>query len=378
MFEHTYKTLEKSLSKGWGKDIGSIAYNKPDWELAQNLRYNTAVFAAFKQNKEIQDAYKLLVDEKGNARTWREFYGEARKASEQYNKLWLQTEFNQASHSAMTARRWQEFQANKDLYPNLKYVTAGDERVRDTHAILDGKIFPMDHPFWDKYYPPNGWGCRCTVQQTDEDPEEEVPMDLPSMPSYMYNNPGKTARIYSEDHPYYKSERGKEVINWVRQMIKPSADITKSFESYQAFGASYKKMYFNGNNGGYQVAHNLHNFDRIGGKYEKTVGRKLADIGKGVEYMPEGVLNRIDLRVDGELFEVKGTAAKTSQAIKKALLNARSKGAENVILHMDKGFDFEVAKKGIGRALGVERTLPDVYYFNKEGQLASLYKKSRP
>lgn len=378
MFDHTYKTLEKSLSKGWGKDIGGIAYNKHDWEFTQNLRYNTAVFAAFKQNKEIQDAYKLLVDEKGNARTWKEFYGEARKASEQYNKLWLQTEFNQASHSAMTARRWQEFQANKDLYPNLKYVTAGDERVRDTHAILDDKIFPIDHPFWDKYYPPNGWGCRCTVQQTDEDPEEEVPMDLPSMPSYMYNNPGKTARIYGEDHPYYKSERGKEVINWVRQMIKPSADITKSFESYQAFDASYKKMYFNGNNGGYQVAHNLHNFDRIGGKYEKTVGRKLADIGKGVEYMPEGVLNRIDLRVDGELFEVKGTAAKTSHAIKKALLNARSKGAENVILHMDKGFDFEVAKKGIGRALGVERTLPDVYYFNKEGQLASLYKKSRP
>jgi SPP1 gp7 family putative phage head morphogenesis protein len=378
MFDHTWKTLEQSLSAGWGKNIADIAYNKPDWVFTQNLRYNTAVFAAFKQNKEIQDAYKLLVDESGNARNWKQFYAEARKVSEQYNRAWLQTEYNQASQSAMTARKWQEFQENKDLYPNLKYVTAGDERVRDSHAVLDGKIYPIDHSFWDTYYPPNGWGCRCSVQQTDEEPNADLPQELPEMPEYMKNNPGKTARVFGESHPYYGSDKGREVMDFVRQQIKPAADITRAFETYQAFGSNYKKMYFNGNNGGYQVAHNLHNFDKTGGRYERIVGRKLADIGKGVEFMPEGLANRIDISVDGALFEIKGTAAKSPQSIKKAILDARSKGAEDMIIHMTKGFDFEAARKGIGRAMGVSDAIPNVWYFNREGQLVSLYKKSRP
>jgi SPP1 gp7 family putative phage head morphogenesis protein len=378
MFDHTWKTLEQSLSAGWGKNIADIAYDKPDWAFAQNLRYNTAVFSAFKQNKEIQDAYKLLVDESGNARNWKQFYAEARKVSEQYNRVWLQTEYNQASQSAVTARKWQEFQENKDLYPNLKYITAGDERVRDSHAALDGKIYPIDHPFWDTYYPPNGWGCRCTVQQTDAEPDEELPNEPPAMPEYMKNNPGKTARVFGESHPYFNSEKSQQVMDFVRQQIKPSADITRAFETYQAFGRDYKKLYFNGNNGGYQVAHSLHHFHKQGGRYEKVIGRKLADQGKAVEYLPEAGINRIDLKVDGKLMEVKGTKVKTDRSVKDAILDARKKGAEDVIIHMEKGFDYKAANKGIARAVGQKETIPNVWYFNQEGQLKSLHKKSRP
>lgn len=376
MFDHTFGLLEKSMSKGWGKNMTDIAYDSPDWAMAQNLRYNTAVFSAFKQNKEIQDAYQLLTDDSGKARSWKEFYGEARKKSEQYNRTWLQTEYNQANQSAMTAREWQEFQANKDLYPNLRYVTAGDENVRDSHAALDGKVYPIDHSFWDSYYPPNGWGCRCTVEQTDDDPAEEMPEETPSMPEYMKNNPGKTARIFGEDHPYYDSPRSKEVMEFVRQQVKPAEEITKALEAYQAFGRDYKKLYFNGNNGGYQVAHTLHNFDKIGGRYERNVGKKLAGQGRAVEYLPEGGVNKIDLKVDGKLMEVKGTKAKTGKAIKDAILNARKKGAEDMIIQMDKGFNFGAASKGIGRALGVKDTIPNIWYFNSEGQLVSLYKRA--
>lgn len=47
----------------------------------------------------------------------------------------------------------------------LQYSTAGDERVRRSHRTLDGITLPMESKFWDWYYPPNGWGCRCTVIQ---------------------------------------------------------------------------------------------------------------------------------------------------------------------------------------------------------------------
>uniref|UniRef100_A0AA94F0J5 Phage head morphogenesis domain-containing protein n=1 Tax=Flavobacterium columnare TaxID=996 RepID=A0AA94F0J5_9FLAO len=45
----------------------------------------------------------------------------------------------------------------------LEYRTAGDDRVRDSHAALNGIVLPKRRPFWQKYYTPNGWRCRCHV-----------------------------------------------------------------------------------------------------------------------------------------------------------------------------------------------------------------------
>lgn len=39
-----------------------------------------------------------------------------------------------------------------------------DRRVRPSHAILDGKVYPADHEFWATHYPPNGFRCRCGVR----------------------------------------------------------------------------------------------------------------------------------------------------------------------------------------------------------------------
>ena len=42
-----------------------------------------------------------------------------------------------------------------------KYVTVGDDRVRDEHAALEGTTAPKDDPIWQTIWPPNGWACRC-------------------------------------------------------------------------------------------------------------------------------------------------------------------------------------------------------------------------
>lgn len=48
--------------------------------------------------------------------------------------------------------------------PFWKYTSMHDQRVRPSHRALDGTVRRHDDPFWKEHYPPNGYGCRCAVQ----------------------------------------------------------------------------------------------------------------------------------------------------------------------------------------------------------------------
>jgi SPP1 gp7 family putative phage head morphogenesis protein len=63
------------------------------------------------------------------------------------------------------------------------YDAINDSRVRPTHLAMDGKVYPMNHPVWDEWYPPNGYRCRCSViALTQEEVRRmglEVETDMP-------------------------------------------------------------------------------------------------------------------------------------------------------------------------------------------------------
>lgn len=65
---------------------------------------------------------------------------------------------------AHRAERWQEVQANKDLFPYLEYIAVGDELECARCRELDGTRKHVDDPFWEKHFPPWHDGCRCDVQ----------------------------------------------------------------------------------------------------------------------------------------------------------------------------------------------------------------------
>ena len=49
-------------------------------------------------------------------------------------------------------------------------VSVLDERTRPEHSAWHDTILRWDDPWWETHYPPNGWRCRCLVQQlSDED-----------------------------------------------------------------------------------------------------------------------------------------------------------------------------------------------------------------
>lgn len=71
--------------------------------------------------------------------------------------------YDMNTRTAHASGRWERFERNKSTHPYLRYITKRDERVRASHAEWDGLTLPVDHPFWDTRYPPNGWRCRCRV-----------------------------------------------------------------------------------------------------------------------------------------------------------------------------------------------------------------------
>lgn len=68
---------------------------------------------------------------------------------------------------AYAAGKWQQARATQADFPFLRYVAVLDDRTRLQHRVWHGTILTVDHPWWNTHFPPNGWGCRCTVQQVD-------------------------------------------------------------------------------------------------------------------------------------------------------------------------------------------------------------------
>lgn len=77
----------------------------------------------------------------------------------------LKVIFDTNLRTAYAAGKWERVQRTKDAFPYLRYVAVMDERTRAQHRQWHDVILPADDPFWDKFYPPNGWHCRCSVQQ---------------------------------------------------------------------------------------------------------------------------------------------------------------------------------------------------------------------
>lgn len=77
----------------------------------------------------------------------------------------LQTVFWSNMRSARAAGQWERIQRSKRGLPYLVYVHTVSARPRPLHLSWVGTVLPVDDPFWSTHYPPNGWGCKCSVRQ---------------------------------------------------------------------------------------------------------------------------------------------------------------------------------------------------------------------
>lgn len=82
-----------------------------------------------------------------------------------------------------------------DLIAYLQYDALDDGRTRLTHRVMDGITLPKDDPFWDLWWPPNGYNCRCDVIPiTTYDAERRKIRASPRIPQKIVDNTGRKAR----------------------------------------------------------------------------------------------------------------------------------------------------------------------------------------
>lgn len=198
IWQEHYSRLLNHAEAGWGKRFSEAA-DLQEWERFQRIEQNLREFAALKQHRIIEELRQLKIKYPNRA----DWEPAARKLLTRHNVRYLKAELQATTAAAQAAESWAVFESRAYLYPNLRYETAGDERVRESHRVLDGTVRPINDPFWDVYYPPNGWGCRCKVVQTDDDATTTGEgVDFEPAKGFR-NNVGKTGKLFGEDHPYY-------------------------------------------------------------------------------------------------------------------------------------------------------------------------------
>lgn len=143
-------------------------------KMRERLTRSNYIFSGIKTFHELNEAFPSLLDENGDRKPFERFLNDVRKIDETYNANYLHAEYNFVQASAEMAAKWEQYSEDGDRYL-LQYRTAHDDKVRPEHAALDRITLPMSDPFWESYYPPLSWNCRCSVVQVRRGKYEETP-----------------------------------------------------------------------------------------------------------------------------------------------------------------------------------------------------------
>jgi SPP1 gp7 family putative phage head morphogenesis protein len=180
-------------------------------KMRERLTRSNYIFSGIKTFHELNEAFPSMLDENGNKKPFERFLNDVRKINGTYNANYLHAEYNFVQASATMAAKWEQFSEDGDRY-YLQYRTAKDDKVRPEHAALDGVTLPMSDSFWETYYPPNGWNCRCTVVQVRKqkypatEHAEAMSRGEEAMNDERYNifrfNSGKQGKTMPDYNPY--------------------------------------------------------------------------------------------------------------------------------------------------------------------------------
>ena len=76
------------------------------------------------------------------------------------------------------------YQAGRDpdieeRFPCWRYIGSTSKNPRDSHAKYNGMVFRKDDPVWHRIFPPWDFGCKCSVEDCDDETSKPIKVDAP-------------------------------------------------------------------------------------------------------------------------------------------------------------------------------------------------------
>lgn len=220
-----YQNLISETNKVFQK---AVQDNVISTVLRSALESDAFLFGSLKTHAQLFEANTLLINKDGLIKSQAQLEHELNKLNVTYNNNYLEAERQFAVSSAISTDNWSKV---SDRY-NLQYRTANDNKVRDEHRVLHDITLSVQDAFWRKYYPPNGWRCRCVAIQVrkskypESDPIKamelgdkatmQIGKDGKNRLEIFRFNPGASLKLMPPEHPYNKVAGADKV----KQLIK--------------------------------------------------------------------------------------------------------------------------------------------------------------
>lgn len=228
--EGLYKETAGQLMDAINGGLGGASFEYEDSRnvLRSSLMRNIYQFSAAKSLVELEQFRGMMLDSDGAVKPFYKFRQSIVATGKRFNDTYLRTEYDTAKQSAIMAHRWQSLQAEY-----LEYNTVGDTRVRADHEVLDGKTYPKEHSFWDKFYPPLNWNCRCTVipglARNDNSGGDFKFTKQVDVPEHFSKNVGRTQAVFDTSHPYFVNAKGATSdLTWKEYGLRSEEKIRQS------------------------------------------------------------------------------------------------------------------------------------------------------
>jgi SPP1 gp7 family putative phage head morphogenesis protein len=334
----TYKQLFGSFKDGF-KTVYKDGFEKALPLQKQVLaQVNLVTFSGVKAIGAQQTLGKKLYDADGKILSKEDFAKEAQKLNKEYNINHLNAERQACIGGGISAGQWQQVQASKDVYPYLRYQTVGDAHVRPEHQALNGITKPVDDPFWQSYFPPNGWNCRCNAEPVMEgkvtsDKVVSSKVKEAKVPSAFQTNPGISGQVFNVDAVIMGSLIDR------RSLVKIVAKVLERFGKFELKTHSSGGLYLVHPQALKQAAKSKNEMAKW--VREKDAMEQIIANGKHVLKLPEDSNSKdpqpdlFDL-LDWSTAEIKhiDKATNLGRAIKTQLNSARKQGVKRVYIFM--------------------------------------------
>ncbi len=174
------KALEYFRGKGYAitgdwREMDALAHQKAftvahmaKLDILQDIRNEVDKYIAGGSMRDAHKNLQTILEAKGWWGKGWVFDADGVGIGKKINARRINTILRQNKLVAFAAARHDKLMASVETRPWWRYNTRLDNRVRPGFRGLHGLLFRHDDAFWDAFYPPNGWFCRCFVTSHSE------------------------------------------------------------------------------------------------------------------------------------------------------------------------------------------------------------------